>query len=75
MVSGCAGSSLLCAPFSLVVASRGYSVDVVRGLLTGAASLVAGHGLQGTWASVVSACGLRSRGSWAPEHSSHRAGA
>ena len=55
--------------------SRGYSPVAVRRPLTGAASLVAGHGLQGTWASVVSACGLRSRGSWAPEHSSHRAGA
>ena len=74
-LSGYAGSSLLCGLFSLVVASRGYSLDVVHGLLIGAASLVAGHGLQGTWASVALACELGSRGSWAPEHSSRGAGA
>ena len=44
--------------FSLVVARRGYSLAVVCGLLTAVASLVAGHGLQGAWASVVVALGL-----------------
>ena len=57
------------------MASRGYSLDVVHGLLIGVASLVAGHGLQGMWASVALACGLGSRGSWAPEHSGRDAGA
>ena len=43
---GCAGSSLLHArAFSPVVASRGYSLVVVRGLLNAAASLVAVHRL------------------------------
>ena len=41
---GCAGSLLLHAGFSLVVASWGYSV-VVRGLLIAVASLVVEHGL------------------------------
>ena len=59
-VCGCAGSSLLWGLFSLVVTSRGYSPDVAGGLLIGAASLAAGHGLQGTWALVVLVCGLRS---------------
>ena len=43
---GCAGSSLLHAQaFSPVVASRGYSLVVVRGLLNAVASLVAVHRL------------------------------
>ena len=43
---GCAGSSLLHAQvFSPVVASRGYSLVVVRGLLDAVASLVAVHRL------------------------------
>ena len=42
---GCAGSSLLLAGFSLVVASRGYSLVTVYGLLLAVASLVAEHGL------------------------------
>ena len=41
---GCAGSSLLHArAFSLVVASRGYSLVGVHGLLIAVASLVAVH--------------------------------
>ena len=34
-----------CTGLSLVVASRGYSLVAVRGLLLGVASLVAEHGL------------------------------
>ena len=34
-----------CSGFSLVVASRAYSLVAVRGLLTAVASLVAEHGL------------------------------
>ena len=48
----------MCRP-SLVVASRGYSLVAVHWLLLIAvASLVAQHGLQGLWASVVAACEL-----------------
>ena len=39
--------------FSLVVVSRGSSLVAVLGILTAVASLVAGHGLQDTRASVV----------------------
>ena len=39
--------------FSLIVASRGYSLVAVLGLLTVVASLVAEHRLLGTQASVV----------------------
>ena len=42
---GCAGSLLLLAGFSLVVASRGYSLVTVYGLLLAVASLVAEHRL------------------------------
>ena len=49
-VFGCTGSVLLCG-LSLVVASRGYSLDVVHGLLTAVAPLVVEHGLL--------ACGLQ----------------
>ena len=42
-VFGCAGSSLLCGLFSIVMASGGCSVFVVCRLLTVMASLVAGH--------------------------------
>ena len=73
-VCGCAGSSLLWGLFSLVVTSRGYSLDVAGGLLIGAASLAAGHGLQGMRASVVLVCGLKKFGSWAPEHRSSSRG-
>ena len=44
--------------FSLVVASTGYSVVVVCGLLIVVASFVAEHGLWSTWASVVGVCEL-----------------
>ena len=43
---------------SPVMASRGYSVAAVHGLLIVVASLVVEHGLQGTQASVVVAHGL-----------------
>ena len=42
-VFGCAGFSLLCRIFSIVMASGGYSVFVACRLLTVMASLVAGH--------------------------------
>ena len=57
-----------CGDFSLVVVSGCYSLVVVRGLLIAVASLVAEHGLQGSWASVVAAWGLSICGSWALEH-------
>ena len=44
--------------FCLVVESGAYSLDAACGLLTAVASLVAEHGLQGTGASGVRACGL-----------------
>jgi len=43
---------------SLGAVSRGYSLFVLRELLTAVASLVAEQGLQGTWASVAVAQGL-----------------
>ena len=51
-IFGCAGSLLLCCLF-LVVASRGYSLVAVCGLLIAVASLVAERRLEGTQASVV----------------------
>ena len=53
--------------FSLVAESGGQSLVAVCRLLITVASLVE-HGLQDMWASVVSACGLSSCGSWALEH-------
>ena len=50
-----------CAGFSLVVASRGYTLVVVRGLLIVVASLVAEHGALGH-------AGFSGCGSWALEH-------
>ena len=47
-IFGCAGS-LLVRGLSLVAASGGYSLTVVRGLLIAVASLVAEHGLQEHW--------------------------
>lgn len=47
-----------CASFSLVVARRGYSLVMARGLLPAAVSLVVEHRLPGAWASVAGACGL-----------------
>ena len=43
--------------FSLVAASRGYSLVAVQGLIA-LASLVAEHELLGVWASVVVVSGL-----------------
>ena len=52
-----------CAGFSLVAVSRGYSLAVVRELLTAVAtSLVAEQGLYGAWASVGAPPGLWSAG-------------
>ena len=57
-----------CAVFSLVVASRGFSLVAVCRLFIAVASLVAEQRPQGTWASVTVARGLSSCGSWALEH-------
>ena len=57
------------AGFSLVVARRGYSLVMVRGLLPAVVSLGVEHRLPGAWASVAGACGLSSWGPWALEHS------
>ena len=54
--------------FSLGVASRGFSVVVVCGLLIAVVCLVAEHRLEGVWASIVEARGLSSCGFWALEH-------
>ena len=45
LIFGCAGSLLLCVDFSLVVASGGCSLIVVRGLFVAVTSVVE-HGLQ-----------------------------
>jgi hypothetical protein len=58
-----------CTDFSLVAASRGYSLAVVCRLPLSVASLVAGHGLR---VSVVA--GLSSWGSQALEHRLRRCG-
>ena len=49
-----------CAGFSLAVASRGYPLDAVNGLLVAVASLIAEQGFWVPWASAVVA--------WAIEH-------
>ena len=54
--------------FSLVAASRGYSLVAVIGLLMALTSLVVECRLLGAWVSVVAACGLRSCSSCALEH-------
>ena len=70
-ISGCAGSSLLCSEaISLVTVTGGYSLVVVHGLLIALASLVAEHGLWGTWASVAVSYRLSSCGSQSLECSS-----
>ena len=51
-----------CLGFSLVAASRGYSLVVVHGLLTVVASLVREYGLLVSWASVVVGHGLSCSG-------------
>ena len=53
-LSGCAGSSLLCAGFLQLRQSEGYSLLAVRRLLTAVSSLVAAHGL---WSLGFSSCG------------------
>ena len=53
---GCTVSSLL-RGFSLVVASRGSPLVAMLGPLVAVASLVAEYEREGTWASVVAACG------------------
>ena len=45
-VYGCAGSLLLCAGFSLIAASRGYSLVVAHELLIAVDSLPGVHKLQ-----------------------------
>ena len=57
-----------CTGFALVAVSRGYSVIVVQELLIVGAPLTVEHGLSGTWASVVAACGLSSASSCALGH-------
>ena len=57
-----------CTGFTLVAASRGYSLVAVCRLLIVVVSLVAEHRLQGMQASVVAAQGLNTCGSWALEH-------
>ena len=53
---------------SLVVVRRGYSLLSVNKLLIAVASLAVEHGLKGTQATVIVACGLSSCGFWALEH-------
>ena len=43
--------------FPLAVVSRGNSLVAVCGFLIAVVSLVAEHGLWGTWVSIVAACG------------------
>ena len=57
-----------CAGFSLVVASRAYSLVTVHRLLIAKASLAAEQGLQGASESLVAARGLSSCGSQTLEH-------
>ena len=59
--------------FSLVAASRGYSLVAVHGLLT-AVACPCGARLWGIQASVVAACGLSSCGSQALEQSLNSCG-
>ena len=66
---GCVGSLLLCMGFSLVAASRGYSLLWCTGfslrwllLLPSMGSRSMGFSSCGTWASVVVACRLSSYG-------------
>ena len=54
--------------FFLIAVSGSYSLVKVCRLLIALASLIAGHGLQSVWASVVVARGLGSCGSQAIEH-------
>ena len=63
-----------CSGFSLVLASRGFSLAAVPGFLT-AVALVARHTLRGSQASVIAAHGLSSWGSLALEHRLYSCGA
>ena len=72
---GCTGSLLLCSGFSLVVASRGYSLVVVQGfslwwhlLLQSTGSMCVGFSSCHTLGSVVVAPGLQSLGSIVVAH-------
>lgn len=67
---GCAG---FCPGSSPLVVSRATLVAVCR-LLTGLASLVAQHGLQGPLAPAVADPGLHSCSSWALESTGSTAG-
>ena len=63
---------LCCTGFSLVVKSRGYSLVMVLSFPIVVASLIAEHGLWGSWASVVAEHGLNSCGSRALERKLNR---
>ena len=65
-IFGCAWSSLLCRLVSSC--EWGLLSIAVHRLLIAVASLVAEHGLQNTWASVVVAHELSSCSTWALEH-------
>ena len=54
--------------FSLVAEIKGYYLVVMHRFLIAMASLVAEHGLQGVWASVLVAYGISSCGSQALVH-------
>ena len=57
-----------CVDFSLVVASKGYSLVVVHELLIAVASFVVEHRLQSVWALIVAVCRLSNCGSWTLEN-------
>ena len=59
---------LCCTRFSLIVASRGYFLVTVLGLLIAVASLVLEHKLKGVRASIIWAHGLSSCSCWVLEH-------
>ena len=56
-----------CVDFSLVVASKGYSLVVVHELIA-VASFVVEHRLQSVWALIVAVCRLSNCGSWTLEN-------
>ena len=64
-----------CTGFSLVVVGKGSSLVAVCRLFVAAASVSAGHRLEGTRASVVVTCELSSCGSWTLERSHNHFGA
>ena len=71
VIDDCAGSLLLCMCYHYLLYELGYSITLAaRGLLTVVASLVSEQGSRvSVQASVVAACGLSSRDSWALERS------